>query len=117
MFLTQVRIADSMRFGQEGRGWEIARTTLAFERSDGDPVSGSGGAPGRDVGSIIERYGPLTIRGCGPVWSMPGSENKWAGRLSAMLREQSAAKVVSQGQTGRSRSCTTLSIANGCRSC
>ena len=95
VFLTGVRITDSMRLGQEGRGWEIARTTLAFEHSDGDPgLSGSGGAPGRDVGSIIERYGPVD-----DPWLQSRLVDAWIGEqvgrsLSVMLREERRQGVV-----------------------
>ncbi|MDH6280937.1 acyl-CoA dehydrogenase family protein [Prescottella agglutinans] len=33
VFLTDVRIPDAMRLGDEGQGWEVARTTLMNERT------------------------------------------------------------------------------------
>ena len=62
VFFSGVRVADTLRIGEEGHGWEIARTTLGFEHSGGDPGEGiQGGLPGRDVPSLIERYGHLAV--------------------------------------------------------
>ena len=62
VFFSGVRVADTLRIGEVGHGWEIARTTLGFEHSGGDPGEGiQGGLPGRDVPSLIERYGPLAV--------------------------------------------------------
>lgn len=88
VFLTEVRLADSMRLGEEGRGWEIARTTLAFEHSEGDPgQSVTGSAPGREINAIIERYAPVL-----DPWLQSRVVDAWiedrVGRqLSARLRE------------------------------
>lgn len=45
VFFNDVRVADSMRLGEEGDGWKVALTTLGFERdhSEGEGGSASGG--------------------------------------------------------------------------
>ena len=43
VFLTDVRIPDSLRLGAVGEGWKVALTTLGFERDHSD---GSGGRVG-----------------------------------------------------------------------
>ena len=63
VFFSGARVADTLRIGEEGHGWEVARTTLGFEHSGGDPGEGiQGGLPGRDVPALIERYGDLASR-------------------------------------------------------
>ena len=47
VFLTDVRLSDTLRLGEVGQGWKVALTTLGFERG------GSGG--GRAVGGSWER--------------------------------------------------------------
>lgn len=49
VFLTDVRIADSLRLGAEGEGWRVAITTLMNER-----VALSGGPAPRGSGPIAE---------------------------------------------------------------
>ena len=84
--------------GPGGTRLEIARTTLAFEHSDGDPgMSGSGGAPGRDVGSIIERYGPVDDPWLQSRRSMPGSGT------SGQVSERHAARRAPPRCCARSR--------------
>jgi alkylation response protein AidB-like acyl-CoA dehydrogenase len=46
VFFTDVRIPDSARLGEVGRGWEVALTTLGFERDHSDAAGGSGGRTG-----------------------------------------------------------------------
>jgi alkylation response protein AidB-like acyl-CoA dehydrogenase len=41
VFLTDVRISDSMRLGPVGEGWKVALTTLGFERDHSDSSGGS----------------------------------------------------------------------------
>jgi alkylation response protein AidB-like acyl-CoA dehydrogenase len=43
VFLTDVRIPDSLRLGEVGDGWNVALTTLGFERDRSD-TGGDGGA-------------------------------------------------------------------------
>ena len=45
VFLTDVRVPDSMRLGPVGEGWKVALTTLGFERDHSD-----GGGGGERVG-------------------------------------------------------------------
>jgi len=48
VFFTDVRIPDSLRLGAEGDGWNVALTTLGFERDH----SGSGGGSARPGGTF-----------------------------------------------------------------
>lgn len=48
VFLSEVRIPDSLRLGEPGQGWEIANATLAFERT------ASGAGKRRKGGSVAE---------------------------------------------------------------
>ena len=41
VFFTDVRIPDALRLGDEGDGWNVALTTLAFERATSGSSSGS----------------------------------------------------------------------------
>ncbi|MFD1810975.1 acyl-CoA dehydrogenase family protein [Rhodococcus gannanensis] len=43
VFLDQVRIPDRLRLGEIGKGWNVALTTLAFEREGGSDSSSIGG--------------------------------------------------------------------------
>ena len=49
VFLTDVRIPDSLRLGEAGDGWNVALTTLAFERAS------SGSSRGAEHGGSWER--------------------------------------------------------------
>ena len=40
VFMTDVRVPDSMRLGPVGEGWKVALTTLGFERDHSDSSSG-----------------------------------------------------------------------------
>ncbi|MGE0138607.1 MAG: acyl-CoA dehydrogenase family protein [Ilumatobacteraceae bacterium] len=40
VFLTDVRVPDSMRLGPVGEGWKVALTTLGFERDHSDAAGG-----------------------------------------------------------------------------
>ncbi|MDP9464965.1 MAG: acyl-CoA dehydrogenase family protein [Actinomycetota bacterium] len=42
VFMTDVRVPDSMRLGPVGEGWKVALTTLGFERDHSDVGAGSG---------------------------------------------------------------------------
>ena len=46
VFMTDVRVPDSMRLGPVGEGWKVALTTLGFERDHSDVGSGGGGRVG-----------------------------------------------------------------------
>jgi alkylation response protein AidB-like acyl-CoA dehydrogenase len=95
VFFSGVRVADTFRLGEEGHGWVIARTTLGFEHSGGDPGEGiQGGVPGRDVMSLFERYGQV---GSGQMRErlLDAWIDDCVGRaLSAMFREQRSTRSV-----------------------
>lgn len=89
VFLTDARIPDSLRVGEEGHGWEIARTTLGFEHSGADPNEGiQGGLPGRDIASLIERYGPAVDSGLRSRLIDSWIDDQLGRALSSMLREK-----------------------------
>ncbi|MGB3441923.1 MAG: acyl-CoA dehydrogenase family protein [Actinophytocola sp.] len=59
VILDGVAVADTLRLGEPGAGWEVVRGVLAFERSAG---SGTGAAPpgsvvGRGIDELIEHQG------------------------------------------------------------
>ena len=59
VFFTDVRVPDSLRLGDVGDGWNVALTTLAFERAS----SGARAAPslvGRGRRSTPWRSGPAS---------------------------------------------------------
>jgi alkylation response protein AidB-like acyl-CoA dehydrogenase len=61
VYLTDVRIPDSMRLGREGDGWRVAITTLMNERVS---LSGAGSISGEAVGGsgidrLIARHAPV----------------------------------------------------------
>ncbi|HEX4862866.1 MAG TPA: acyl-CoA dehydrogenase family protein, partial [Acidimicrobiales bacterium] len=89
VFFTDVRIPDALRVGEEGQGWQIARTTLGFEHSMGDPTQDvPGGVPGRDITSIVERYAPIADPTLKARMVDAWIEDRVGGCLSAMLRER-----------------------------
>jgi alkylation response protein AidB-like acyl-CoA dehydrogenase len=95
VFLSCVRIPEALMIGAEGHGWEVARTTLGFEHSGGDPGEGiQGSLPGRDVMSLVERYGHVAegewLERLIDVWI----DDRVGGALSAMLREQRATRAM-----------------------
>jgi alkylation response protein AidB-like acyl-CoA dehydrogenase len=44
VFLTDVRVPDSLRLGEVGKGWKVALTTLGFERASSGSHSSLGGS-------------------------------------------------------------------------
>ncbi len=95
VFFTDVRISDFFRIGEEGHGWEVARTTLGFEHSGGDPDDGiQGGVPGRDVSSLIEQYGHLADGQLRERLLDAWIDERVGRALSAMLREQRSTNAV-----------------------
>jgi alkylation response protein AidB-like acyl-CoA dehydrogenase len=58
VFLTDVRVSDSLRLGPVGDGWNVALTTLAFERAS------SGSARDSEHGGSWERVLDLARRSC-----------------------------------------------------
>ncbi|MDY7105401.1 MAG: acyl-CoA dehydrogenase family protein [Actinomycetota bacterium] len=74
VYLTDVRIPDANRIGEEGEGWRVSLTTLMNERTS--IGGGSGGGPRRGGGPIAE-----LVR----IWGeMDGSE-KTAARLDRVM--------------------------------
>jgi len=53
VFLSEVRVPDTLRLGDVGEGWKVALTTLGFERA----ASGGGGGGGRVGGSWTQLLG------------------------------------------------------------
>ena len=54
VFLTDVRVPDSMRLGDVGEGWKVALTTLGFERDHSESPSGRvGGSWEQLLGTAI----------------------------------------------------------------
>ncbi|CAN5899317.1 acyl-CoA dehydrogenase [soil metagenome] len=51
VYLTEVRVPDADRIGDEGEGWRVAMTTLSNERTT---IGGGGGTPTRGSGAIAE---------------------------------------------------------------
>ena len=107
VFLTDVRLPDSLRLGGIGEGWQVARTTLMNER-----VAIGGGAVPREYGMIGVVAGTWRER---PELRTPGQHDTllrlWvaaeAGRLAAQrLREQLAA-----GQPGAEGSAVKYAYA------
>ncbi len=70
VFLSDVRIPDSLRLGEVGQGWKVALTTLGFERG------GSGGG-----------------RGVGGSWSRLLELARWLDRTGEPLMRQRLADV------------------------
>ncbi|GHP18819.1 acyl-CoA dehydrogenase [Rhodococcus sp. NKCM2511] len=54
VFLTDVQLDDSMRLGDEGQGWNVALTTLGFERSSSAGIVSAGGS-GTDLLRLARR--------------------------------------------------------------
>jgi alkylation response protein AidB-like acyl-CoA dehydrogenase len=65
VFLEEARVPDANRLGPVGRGWDVARTTLAGERRFG----GDGSSPGtaRSIGRLIDGQRDASGRVSGPV--------------------------------------------------
>jgi alkylation response protein AidB-like acyl-CoA dehydrogenase len=68
IFLEEVRVPESMRVGKEGQGWQIAISTLMFERAMGDAVMA--GAYLRYIRSLV-RMARRTKRSGIPVMEDP----------------------------------------------
>ncbi|HVW32619.1 MAG TPA: acyl-CoA dehydrogenase family protein, partial [Acidimicrobiia bacterium] len=79
VFLTEVRIPDSQRVGDAGRGWSVAMTTLGNERLVGDNLLGAG----RGAGPIATAVG---------LWARPSTE-RTPGLRDELLRLWAAAEV------------------------
>jgi alkylation response protein AidB-like acyl-CoA dehydrogenase len=53
VFLTEVRVSDSMRLGGIGDGWNVALTTLGFERDHSDGKGDTGSRPGGSWSQLL----------------------------------------------------------------
>ena len=95
VFFSGARIPDTLRIGEEGRGWEVARTTLGIEHSGGDPGEGiQGGLPGRGVQALVDRYGGSVSGQLRERLLDAWMDDRVGRALSAMLREQRSARAV-----------------------
>jgi alkylation response protein AidB-like acyl-CoA dehydrogenase len=104
VFLTDVRVPDSLRVGDLGRGWTVAGTMLASERS---LLSGAGGA-GTVGGSRIEKV-------------LSGAPRGWAqdrALCDDMMRRWSESQVIRwtnrrNRATGRAAEASVMKLFQG----
>ena len=99
VFLDEARVADANRLGPVGRGWDVARTTLAGERRAGT----DGGSPGstRSLGGLIDSQRDAAGRVAGPLrrqrlaaLSAQRSVNSWTvQRLAPAARGRDVAEL------------------------
>lgn len=106
VFMTEVRIPDSMRLGPVGRGWDVAITTLMNERV---ALSGAGSIGGDAVGGspvdrLIARHAP-TID---PLFRQRLAQAYIESRLIKLNNQRAAAKRKSGGEAGPEGSITKL---------
>lgn len=81
VYLTDVRVPDADRVGEEGEGWRVSLTTLMNERT----VIGGGGSPKKGSGSIAELM---------RTWSDLPSEHRTSARLDRVMRLWSQAETL-----------------------
>ena len=72
VFLTDVRLPDTLRLGDVGEGWRVAQTTLMNER-----VSIGGGAMPREGGD--DRRARRHLARAGPSCARPGGTTRCCG--------------------------------------
>ena len=60
VFLTDVRIPDTLRLGAAGDGWNVALTTLAFERASSGSERGSSSTAVRGTRCVDWLHGPAS---------------------------------------------------------
>ena len=92
VFLTDVRVPDSLRLGDVGEGWKVALTTLGFER--GSTSGGGGGAMGggwRQIHALARWVGAtddVRVRQqLAALYSRARIQQMLALRVSAGMRE------------------------------
>ncbi|MFZ4585259.1 MAG: acyl-CoA dehydrogenase family protein [Acidimicrobiia bacterium] len=106
VFMTEVRVPDSMRLGPVGRGWDVAITTLMNERV---ALSGAGSIGGDAVGGspvdrLIARHAPTTD----PLYRQRLAQAYIESRLIKLNNQRAAAKRKSGGEAGPEGSITKL---------
>jgi alkylation response protein AidB-like acyl-CoA dehydrogenase len=107
VFLTDVRIPDSMRLGAVGEGWNVARSTLMNERVSigGGPIPREGGAIGVLAGLWRER----------PEVRTPGSHTElmklWVDAEAARLTATRLRQQLAAGEIGPEGSAVKLTFA------
>jgi alkylation response protein AidB-like acyl-CoA dehydrogenase len=77
VYLTDVRIPDAHRLGDEGDGWRVSLTTLMNERSSIGAGGGGGGGPRRGSGPIGE-----AVR----TWNALPAEERTAARRDQLMQ-------------------------------
>jgi alkylation response protein AidB-like acyl-CoA dehydrogenase len=106
VFMTDVRIPDSMRVGPEGEGWRVAVTTLMNERI---ALSGAGSLSGDAVGGaavdrLIARHTPVTE----PFFRQRLAQVYIEGRLIKLNNQRAADLRKSGSEAGPEGSITKL---------
>jgi alkylation response protein AidB-like acyl-CoA dehydrogenase len=107
VFLTDVRLHDSLRLGEVGDGWRVARTTLMNER-----VAIGGGAVPRESGMIGVVAATWRDR---PELRTPGQHDAllrlWVAAEAARLAAQRLREQLAAGQPGAEGSATKFAYA------
>jgi alkylation response protein AidB-like acyl-CoA dehydrogenase len=107
VFLTDVRIPDSLRLGDIGDGWRVAQTTLMNER-----VSIGGGSLPRE-GGLISTVTELWRRH--PEVRTPGAQDTllryWVAAEAGRLANERLRQQLSAGQPGPEGSAQKLTFA------
>jgi alkylation response protein AidB-like acyl-CoA dehydrogenase len=107
VFLTDVRIPDSMRLGEVGDGWSVAQTTLMNER-----VSIGGGSMPREGGMIAVLTKTWRER---PEVRTPGMQDAilkhWVAAEVARLAGERLRQSLAAGQPGPEGSAQKLTFA------
>ncbi len=107
VFLTDVRIPDSMRLGEVGDGWRVAQTTLMNER-----VSIGGGPQPREGGMISALLGLWRNN---PEVRTPGGQDAvlryWVASEAARLANERLRQQLAAGAPGPEGSAQKLTFA------
>jgi alkylation response protein AidB-like acyl-CoA dehydrogenase len=115
VFLDEARVADTNRIGPIGRGWDVARTTLAGERRFG----GDGSAPTstRSLAALVDRQreepahvGDALRRQRLAALSVQRTVNSWTGQRLERRRDAVTLRS-SAGKLGMSAYATALRTA------
>jgi alkylation response protein AidB-like acyl-CoA dehydrogenase len=106
VYLTDVRIPDSMRLGREGDGWRVAITTLMNERVS---LSGAGSISGEAVGGsgierLIARHAPVAD----PRLRQRLAQAYIEGLVLRLTNQRAAARRKSGAEAGPEGSVTKL---------
>ncbi len=106
VYLTDVRIPDSMRLDEPGRGWAVSITTLMNER-----VSIGGGTPPRGSGPIGQLVDTWKRFGDGDAVARDAVVRLWARAEVNRLTNMRAAQLRSAGTPGPEGSIAKLAMA------